>query len=168
LKWFLALVILAVVGLVGWYGYCPFPILDQFQAAVDSGKPEAVQPFMDTPSLKKQVADYVRQRYNRTDNPSANLSQDQVDAMADSFVTSNTILLMMKGVRVEPGAAPPDSVPQGPSPFPIDKHYESPDVYSIDIYISQVQTPDNKMSLLFERNGWFDWKISGFRFSWGG
>jgi hypothetical protein len=168
MKWFLALFILAVAGLVGWYGYCPYPLLDQFQAAVDSGKPEAVQPFLDISSLKKNVSDYVKLRYNRTDNPSANLSPDQVQSITDSFVTPQSIFLMMKGVKLEPGNTLPDSVPQGPCPFPIDKHYETPDVFAIDIYLSQVQTPDNKMSILFERNGWFDWKVAGFRFAWSG
>lgn len=168
MKWFLALFVLCAVGLAGWYGYCVNPFLDQFQAAVDSGKPEAIQPFMDIPSLKKNVGDYVKLRYNRADNPSANLTPDQVQSIVDSFVTPNTVVLMMKGVRVEPGSSPPDNVPQGPSPFPIDKHYESTEVYAIDIYLSQVQTPDNRMSLLFQRDGWFDWKLAAFRFSWGG
>ncbi len=168
MKWFLAIFVLAVAGLAGWFGYCPIPILDQFQAAVDSGKPEAVQPFMDVPSLKKNVADYVKLRYNHADNPSADLSPDQVDSIVNSFVTPNTILLMMKGVKLEPGNTLPDTVPEGPDPFPVDKHYQSPDIYAIDIYLSQVQTPDNKMTIFFERNGWFDWKLAGLRFSWGG
>ena len=149
MKSFLVLVVLAVIGLVGWYGYCPFPILDQFQAAVNSGKPEAIQPFLDVSSLKKEVADYVKRRYDRPDNPSADLTPDQIQSMTDAFVTPDTILTMMKGVRMEPGAAPPANVPQGPSPYPIDKHYASPDTYAIDIYLSNVQTPDNRMSLIF-------------------
>jgi hypothetical protein len=167
LKWFLLFVILAVVGLVGWYFYCPYPFLDQFQAAVDSGKPEAVEPFMDVAALKKSAADYVALRYNHTDNPSGNLSPDQINAIVDSFVTPKTILLMMKGVRLEPGSQQPDTVPQGPAPFGVDKHYESPDVYGIDIYLTQTQTMDNKMTLLFQRVGWFDWKLADFRVSWG-
>ncbi|HJT24865.1 MAG TPA: hypothetical protein VJ873_09825, partial [bacterium] len=137
MKLFLALVVLAVVGVAGWYGYCVNPFLDQFQAAVNSGKPEAIQPFMDVPSLKKNVGDFVKLRYNRADNPSANLSPDQVNSIVDSYVTPGTVALLMKGVKWEPGSAPPDNVPQGPSPFPIDKHYESPDVYAIDVYLSQ-------------------------------
>ena len=168
MKWFLALIVLSVAGLAGWYGYCVYPFLDQFQAALDSGKPEAIQPFLDVPSLKKNVADYAKLRYNHADNPSADLSPDQVQSIVDAFVTPKTILLMMKGVKLEPGNNLPDTLPEGPSPYPIDKHYMSPDVYAIDIYLSQAQTPDNKMSFLFERDGWFDWKLAGFRFSWGG
>ena len=168
MKWFLAVVVLAVIGLAGWYGYCPYPLLDRFQAAVDSGKPEAVQPFMDIPALKKIVGDYVKRRYDRPDNPSADLTPDQVGAIVDSFVTPQTLLAMMKGVRVEPGGALPDKIPEGAPPYPIDRHYESPDIFAIDIYLSQVQTPDNKMSIFFGRNGWFDWKITGLQFSWGG
>ncbi len=168
MKWFLAFVILAVVGLAGWYGYCPNPVMDDFQAAVDSGKPEAIQPFMDIPSLKKNVMDYVKLRFNHADNPSADMSPDQIQAIVDSFVTPKTIQLMMKGIKLEPGSNLPDAVPDAKSGFPIDKHYESPDVYAIDVYLSQVQTPDNRMSLLFERDGWFDWKLAAFRFSWSG
>ena len=168
MKWFLFLFLLAIAGLVGWYGYCPIPIINQFQAAVDSGKPEAIEPFIDVPTLKEKIAQYVKQRYNRPDNPSADLSQDQVDSIVNSFVTPNTIVVMMKGIKLEPGGAMPDNIPQGPSPFPVDKHYVSPDIYAIDIYLSNVQTPDNKISLLFERNGWFDWKLSVIRFSWNG
>lgn len=142
--------------------------MDQFQAAVNSGKPEAIQPFMDMDSLKKNVSDFVKLRYNRADNPSANLSPDQVQSITDSFVTPKTILLLMKGVKLAPGDNLPDTVPDGACPYPIDKHYESPQVYAIDIFQSKVQTPDNKISLLFERDGWFDWKLAGFRFSWSG
>ncbi len=168
MKLFLGAFLLAVAGLVGWYCYCPIPVIDQFLAAVASGKPEAVQPFMDVASLQQNVAEYVRLRYNQAGNPSTNLSPDQVDSITDSFVAPKTILLMMKGVKLEPGNALPDSLPDGPSPYPIDRHYESPEVYAIDIYLSGAQTPDNKMSLLFERNGWFDWKLAAFRFSWSG
>jgi|GEM_PF-2222845 len=165
MKWLLAFIILAVVGLAGWYGYCPFPVMDDFQAAVDSGKPESIQPFMDMESLKKNVAEYTKLRYNRADTPSANLTPEALQAIVDAFVTPRTIQLMMKGVRMEPGANMPDSVPEGKPAFPIDKHYESPDVYAIDVYLSQVQTPDNRMTLFFERNGWFDWKLTAFRFA---
>jgi hypothetical protein len=168
IKLFLAFVVLALVGAAGWYGYCPDPFMDDFQAAVDSGKPENIQPFLDVPSLKNNVGDYVKLRYNRPETPSANLSPEAVQAMVDSFVTPKTIQLMMKGVKLEPGATQPDTVPESKSAFPIEKHYESPGVYAIDIYLSTVETPDNRMSLLFERDGWFDWKLAAFRFSWGG
>jgi hypothetical protein len=165
LKLFLALFVLGVLGIAGWYGYCPYPLMDDFQAAVDSGKPENIQPFLDMDSLKKNVGEFVKLRYNRADNPAANLSPDAVQAIVDSFVTPQNILFMMKGVKMEPGSVIPDNAADAKPTFPIDKHYESPDVYTIDIYLSQVMTPDNRMSLLFERDGWFDWKLAAFRFS---
>jgi len=168
MKLFLVLVILVVVGSVGWYGYCVVPVMDDFQAAVDSGKPESIQPFLDIPSLKKNVTDYTKLRYNRTDNPSANLSPDAIQAIVDPFVTPKTIQLAMKCVKVEPGTQQPETVPAGPPPFTIEKHYETPGVYAIDIYLSAVQTPDNRITLLFVRDGWFDWKLAAFRFAWNG
>ena len=168
MKWFLVLVVLAVVGLAGWYGYCVFPVMDDFQAAVDSGKPEALQPFLDIPALKKNVSDYTKLRYNRTDNPAGNMSPDEIQGIVDSFVTPKTIQLVMKCVKVEPGSNEPDTVPTGAPPFAIEKHYETPDVYAIDAYLSQVQTPDNRVTLLFQRDGWFGWKLTAFRFAWNG
>ena len=168
MKLFIALLVLGVLGIAGWYGYCPYPFMDDFQAAVDSGKPENIQPFLDMDSLKKNVGEFVKLRYNRADNPSANLTPDAVQAIVDSFVTPHTVQLMMKGVKLEPGDTLPDTLPDGSAPFPIEKHCETPDVYAIDVYLSQVMTPDNRMSLLFERDGWFGWKLAAFRFSWGG
>ena len=112
------------------------------------------------------MSEYVQVRFNRPDNPSANLTPEAVQAIVDSFVTPKTIQFWMKCVKLEPGANAPDTLPAGPAPFPIDRHYESPDVYAIDIYLSQVQTPDNRMTLLFERDGWFGWKMTAIRFSW--
>lgn len=166
MKWFLALVVLAFVGLAGWYYYCPNPVMDQFQAAVDSGKPEAVLPFMDMPSLKKNVSDFVRLKYHNADNPSADMSGDALQQIVDSYVTPDNILRFMKGGLYQPGqAAPPPPDDKAPLP-PIEKHYESLDVFAIDIYLTAVKTPDNKFSLLFEREGWFDWKLAAIRFSW--
>jgi hypothetical protein len=165
MKLFLALFLLAVAGVVGWYAYCPNPVMDDFQAAVDSGKAESLAPFLDVPALKKNVSDFAKLRYNRADTPSANLTPDQIQAIVDSFVTPDNILLIMKGIPIEPGSAPP-AVTDDKTPHPVEKHYETPDVYAIDIYKTQVETPDNKVSLLFERDGWFDWKLAAFRFSW--
>lgn len=166
MKFFLALVILAVVGLVGWYGYCPFPVMDDFRVAAASGKPEAILPFMDMPALKGNIGDFVKARFNRTDNPSANLSPEEIQGMVDSFTTPANILLILKGVKVEPGRAMPDVPVDDKTPHPVEAHYESPGVYAIDVYLSQVQTEDNKVSLLFDRDGWFNWKLSAIRFSW--
>lgn len=167
MKFILALFLLIMVGLVGWYGYCVRPVIDDFQTAVESGKPEALLPFMDIPSLKRNVLDYVKLRYNQPGNPSANLSPEAVQAIADSFVTPANILLMMKGIKMEPGSnlSLPDTPPPAP---PIEKHYQSPDVYAVDIFLSPVKTPDNKMTLLFERDGWFGWKLEAFGFAWNG
>ncbi len=167
MKLFLALFLLAVGGLVGWYFYCVNPVMDDFQAAVDSGKPETLSPFMDIPALKKNAGDFVKLRFNKTDNPSGNLGPDQIQSIVDSYVTPNNILLIMKGVYLEPGMNPPDST-DDKTPHPIDKHFTGPDVYAIDIYKTQVQTPDNKLTLIFQRDGWFGWKLSGYGFSWGG
>ena len=165
MKLFLALFLLAVAGAVVWYGYCPIPAMIDFQTAVDAGKPEALTPFLDIPSLRKNAADFARLRYNHADNPSANLTDEQVQAIVDSFVTPANILLIMQGVALEPGSAPPTAT-DDKTPHPVEKHYETPDVYAIDIYKTAVQTPDNKESLLFERDGWFGWKLSAIRFSW--
>ncbi|HVZ81833.1 MAG TPA: hypothetical protein VHE12_13685 [bacterium] len=165
MKFFLAIFLLAVAGLVGWYGYCVVPVMQDFQAAADTGKPEAILPFIDMPSLKKDITEFVKNRFNRTDNPATNPSAEQIQEMVDSFTTPANILLILKGVKVEPGRAVP-AVMDDKTPHPVEKHYESPGVYAIDIYLSQVQTPDNKVSLLFERQGWFDWKLSAIRFSW--
>jgi hypothetical protein len=165
MKIFLAIFVLAVVGGVGWYFYCPTPVMEDFQAAVDSGKPEAITAFMDIPALKKNVAEFVHARYDQKDNPAGNPTPEQVQAMVDEFVTPANILLLMKGVKVEPGrGAPPPT--DDKTPHPIVKHLEGPDVYAIDIFLSQVQSPDNMMTLLFERDGWFNWKLAAFRFSW--
>jgi hypothetical protein len=165
MKVFIAIVVLAVVGLVGWYAYCPFPVMDDFQAAVDSGKPEALTPFIDMPALKKNITEFVTARFNQTNNPSGNLSPDQIQSIVDGFTTPANLLLILKGVKVEPGRALPDVV-DDKTPHPVEKHYETPGVYAIDVYLSQVQTQDNKVSLLFVRDGWFDWKLSAIRFSW--
>jgi hypothetical protein len=167
MKLFLVLFVLAVAGAVGWYFYCVNPVIQDFQAAVDSGKPEAITPFLDIPSLKKNVTDYVKLRYNQPDRPAADLTPDQAQAMVDSFVTPENIVLLMKGVKLEPGAAPPTATDDKAS-HPVEKHYLSPDAYAIDIYLSQVQTDDNKVSLIFQRVGALDWKLMGFKFSWGG
>lgn len=166
MKFFLALVVLASVGLVGWYGYCVNPVMDRFQSAVDSGKPDAVLPFLDMAALKKNVGDFVKLRYSRPDNPAANLSPDAIQQIVDSYVTPANIILFMKGVEFQPGQNPPDLSGSAPKPLPIEMHYESPQVYAVDIYLSQVKTPDNRFSLLFARDGWFDWKLSALRFSW--
>ena len=165
MKLFLALFILAVAGFAGWYIYCPTPVIQDFQAAVNSGKADAVKPFLDMAELKKNTADFVRVRYSRTDIPNGQIPEDQVDQIVDSFLTPENIILMMKGVKVVPGTAPVGD-PGDPKEHPIDCHYQSPDVESIDVYLSHVQTPDNRVSLLFEREGWFDWKLGAFRFSW--
>lgn len=167
LKLFLALFLLALVGLGGWYFYCVNPVMDDFQAAVNSGKAEALTPFLDVPALKKNAGDYVKLRYNKTDNPSANLGPDQIQSLVDAFVTPQNIILIMKGVYLEPGMNPPDTV-DDKAPHPVDKHYTGPDVFAIDIYKTQVQTPDNKLTLVFQRMGWFGWKLSAFGFAWGG
>ena len=163
MKIFLALFLAAVAGVVGWYFYSPTPIVQQFQAAVATGNPKAVEPFMDVPALKSNVAKFLKERYNHEGAPSP-LSDEQIQQMVDDFVTPDNILLMMKGHKLEPGnsAAPFNDQ----TPHPVLPHYESPDVYAVDVYLSQVQTPDNKMSLFFGRKGWFDWKLQGYRFSW--
>jgi hypothetical protein len=164
MKLFLALFLLVVAAGVGWYFYSVNPVIDDFQAAVATGKPDAVSPFMDVPSLKKCVADFVHHRFDQKDNPAMNPTADQVQSIVDQFVTPQTVMLMMKGIKVEPGKGP-DPVDNS-VPHPIVKHFESPDVYAVDVFLSQVQTPDNMVSLLFERQGWFGWKLSAFRFSW--
>src|SRR4029077_10086319 len=125
---FLALFFLALAGLVGWYGYSPIAVMGDFQAAVDSGKAEALVPFMDVPDLKKNVVTFVKLRFNRPDNPSADLPPEQVQSVVNAFVTPDNILLMMKGVHLEPGTAPP-APSEDKTPHPIEKHYESPDFY---------------------------------------
>ena len=167
MKLFLVVFLLAVVGLAGWYGYCPNSVMDDFQAAVDSGKAEALVPFLNVPSLKKNVTDYVKLRFNQADKPAADLTPEQVQVIVDSYVTPANILLIMKGVKLEPGSGEP-VVPDDKTPHPVEKHYVSPDVYAIDVYLNKVQSDDNKISLLFQREGWFDWKLAAFRFSWSG
>lgn len=167
MKIFLVAFLMVVSALVGWYFYCVNPAMDDFQAAVASGKPEAIAPFMDVSALKKNAGDYVKLRYNKTDNPSGNLGPDQVQALVNAYVTPQNVLLIMKGVYLEPGMTPPETV-DDKTPHPMDKHFAGPDVYAIDIYKTQVQTPDNKLTLLFDRDGWFGWKLSAFGFSWGG
>ncbi len=163
MKKFLALVVVAAVGLGAWYFYCVGPVMDQFQAAIDSGKPEAVAPFMDMAALKENVSKFAVLRYSRPDVPGSSLTDDQVKDVVDSFVTPENVLLIMKGAKIEPGSlgGTPDN-----NPHPIEKHYEGPDYYDIDVYLSVVQTPDNRVTLIFARKGWFDWKLSKFVFSW--
>jgi hypothetical protein len=155
----------AVAGVVGWYIYCPNPVMKDFHAAVDSGKPEAITSFLDMAALKRGTSDFVKARYSRPDVPGGDLKPEEIQAIVDGFLTPANIILLMKGVKLSPGSAasgPPDD----PKNHPIEEHYESPQVYAIDIYLSPVQTPDNKVSLLFERDGWFDWKLAFIRFSW--
>ncbi len=162
---FVIAVILVVAGVVGWYIYCPQPVMKDFHAAVDSGKPEAILPFLDMPSLKKSTYDFVKARYSRPDVPGGEMKPEDIQAIVDSFLTPANVILLMKGAKISPGSAaagPPDD----PKNHPIDEHYQSPQVYSIDVYLSPVLTPDNKVSFLFERDGWFDWKLAAFRFSW--
>jgi Protein of unknown function (DUF2939) len=166
MKLFLALFVLAAAGLAGWYGYSPYPVMKRFQAAVDSGKPEAVAPFLDVPSLKSNVAQFVQERYGRKANPATGMDPDQIQGLVDQYVTPQTVLLLMQGEKDEPGTNPPDQ-PDG-KPHPVVKHYLSPDVFAVDVYLSDVKTPDNKESLLFQREGWFDWKLAAFRFAWNG
>ena|SRR5579872_1107086 len=168
MKLILALFGLALAGLAGWFIYSPNPVMKDFQAAVDSGKPEAVAPFLDVPSLKKDVAYYLDQRFNHTGVAGVTMTSEQIQTFTDSFVTPDNILLLMKGVKLEPGSAPPPLNPDDKTPHPIEKHYESVNLYSIDIFLTQVEADDNKVSLLFHRDGAFDWKLAGLRFSWPG
>jgi hypothetical protein len=168
MKLYLALFILVIAGLVGWYFYCPIPLISQFQAAVDENQPDSLQSFLDMDSLQKDITNFVKLRFNQKDNPSGELSPDAVQAIVKTFLTPQNIFLLMKGVQITPGSAINMPPTDDKTPHPIEKHFESPDVYAIDIYQSQVETPDNKVSLLFARNGWFDWKLSAIRFSWGG
>ena len=141
--------------------------MDDFQAQVDGGKTDALAPFLDTDALKKNVVEFLKLRFNSSNNPASNLTPEQMQATADSFVTRDNILLMMKGAYMEPGTTVPTAT-DDKTPHPVEKHYETPGVYAVDIYKSQVETPDNKLSLLFVRDGWFGWKLSAFRFSWSG
>ena len=165
MKIFIAVILMAVAGFVGWYIYSPNPVMDDFQAAVDSGKPEALAPFLDVPTLKKNVADYVKIRFNQPDKPAANLTAEQIQATVDAFVTPANILLIMRGAKVEPGTNAPATL-NDKDPFPVEKHYQSIDIYAVNVYLSQVPSDDNMISLLFQRDGMFDWKLAAFRFSW--
>jgi hypothetical protein len=163
MKWFLGFVVVAVAGLVACYFYCVNPVMDQFQAAIDSGKPERVAPFMDVAALKDNTVKFTVLRYSRPDVPGSSLTGDQVKDVVDAFVTPENVLLIMKGAKIEPGSlgGTPDA-----NPHPLDKHYEGPDYCDIDVYYSAIQTPDNRVTLVFARNGWFNWKLSKFVFSW--
>ena len=167
MKLVVALLVLVVAGLAGYYIYSPNPVMTDFQTAVDSGKPEAVAPFLDTPSLKKDVAQYIDLRFNHTGIAGVTISGEQIQTLTDAFVTPANIIQMMKGVKLEPGSAPPPAT-DDKSPHEMEKHYESVNVYTIDVYLTQAKSDDNKISLLFHRDGAFDWKLGALRFSWPG
>lgn len=160
------LMILAALGVTGWYFYTAIPAANDFEAAAASGNGDAVMSFVDVPVLKEDIAKYVRAKFDQPDNPAADLTPDAVKGIVDAFVTPANIILLMKGVKFTPGMAVPDAPDPKAPPMPIDQHYAAPDQYAIDVYFSQVQTPDNKVLLMFEREGWFDWKLSAIRFGW--
>ena len=165
MKLVIGLFVLIIAGLAGWTIYSPNPVMSDFQTAVDSGKPEAVAPFLDIPSLKKDVAQYIDLRFNHTGIAGVTISGEQIQTLTDSFVTPANMVLLMKGVKLEPGSAPP-TVTEDKPPHAMEKHYESVNVYAVDIYLTQVEADDNKVSLLFHRDGAFDWKLAALRFSW--
>ncbi len=165
MKVFLVVFVLAVSGVVGWYFYCVNPAMDDFQAAALSGKADIVATYMDVPTLKKNATDFVKLRFNKPDTPSADLDPEQIKAIVDSFVTPQNVILMMKGVYLEPGMTPPETV-DDKAPHPMEKHFNGPDVYAIDIYKTPVMTPDNRLTLAFRRDGWFGWKLAAFGYAW--
>jgi hypothetical protein len=114
------------------------------------------------------VAQTIDLRFNHTGIAGVTISGEQILALTDAFVTPANIIQLMKGVKLEPGSAPPVLNPDDKTPHPVEKHYESVNVYAVDIFLTQVEADDNKVSLLFRRDGAFDWKLAALRFSWPG
>jgi hypothetical protein len=174
--------ILVVIGVVvaGAYYGSPHWTMHQLQAAARAGEGDRLARYVDFPavreSIKTQLQTMMIKKMQNDDmkaNPFAAmgmmLAGGMVNMLVDGMVTPEGVATMVNSGKAKPpamAATPfPKTEPSGdPDKRPrIERHYDGLGVFKVEMH--DPQTDATTLTLVLNREGWFDWKLKAVRFA---
>jgi len=160
--------LLAVFGV--WFYFTPHIAVSGMKSAAEKKDAEKLSDYVDFPALKESLKASLKARIasevvkEKEDNPLAALGAAMgaalIAPMIDAIVTPESLAMIMKGDKPQPGK---NSTPSEPAETDIDTSmsYESFDRFVVTV--KKKGTTEEPLSLVFHRDGIFSWKLSALR-----
>lgn len=185
-----AAAVVAIVAIAGYWYWSPFLAVRQLQAAAQKRDADAFNERVDYPklreSLKGQFSAMMVERMVKPEDAGNGfaalgtmLGLALVNQFVDAMVRPEAVMRAMQDGRLAPKANQPNEAPapyanKPDSPAKAkpqeDKPkwaYERKGVDKLIAYVSDSKKPDapnqEKLGLVFERNGFANWKLTEFR-----
>lgn len=182
-----AAAVIAIVAIAGYWYWSPFLAVRQLQAAAQKRDADAFNERVDYPklreSLKGQFSAMMAEQMAVTrdsSNPFAALGTMLGLAVANQFVDAmvrpETVMRAMQDGQLSPKTKQPSGAPSSEKPEAAkaesqeDKpkwSYERKNVDKLIAYATDSKKPDvpnqQKFGMVFERNGFANWKLTEFR-----
>lgn len=183
-----AAAVIALVAIAGYWYWSPFLAVRQLQAAAQKKDADAFNERVDYPrlreSFKGQFSAMMAERMAETQdssNPFAAfgtmLGLALVNQFVDAMVRPETVMRAMQDGQLSPKAKQPSGAPSTENPDSPAKaesqedkpkwSYERKNVDKLIAYATDPKKPDvpnqEKFGMVFERNGFANWKLTEFR-----
>ena len=166
-------------GLLGGaYLASPWVVTNRMRRAAEAGDGERLARYVDYPALRQSLAEEIQAGIlgRRAGEPGQQperrgpfaafgeaLAGTMVSAFVESMVTPESVAAMVERGRVERGDASSRSARDPGSRKPVERrrHYESLDVFDVDMH--DPETKELLVTLVFHRERPFGWKLAGVR-----
>ncbi|HLA36656.1 MAG TPA: DUF2939 domain-containing protein [Rhodocyclaceae bacterium] len=156
--------LLIAVGV--WSYFSPHRTAKNLQAAAEAKDTAKLSLYVDFPALKTDLKNTLGAKMDATakksDNPlsmiGAALAGAVVGPMVETFVTPESLALLMKGEKPQNNAPSATAKPQEAETA---TSYESFDRFVVTV--RQKDAAAQPIGLVFQRAGWFSWKLSALR-----
>jgi hypothetical protein len=161
-------VVLLIAGGV-WIYFTPFLALRSMRSAAEAGDGAALSGYVDFPavreSLKTTVSGRVASATQGVDNPLAMLGAAVASALAnpmiDALVTPESLALILRGVKPEPGGAARVALP---SESDVETTESYGDLNTFFVTVKTKGSPTAPIGLVLKRSGLASWKLSALTF----
>lgn len=181
-KYAVAIIIVVGVMLACAYYASPYVALHEMQAAARAGEGDRLARHVDFPavreSLKSQMQAMLTKRMLREDlkdNPFAAfgmlLAGSMVGMMVDNMVTTESLASIVNSGKPKPPAGEDVSSVDQPTnshssndtskPPRITRYYEGLGVFKVEMH--DAETDKLMLTLVFNRDGWFGWRLKAIR-----
>jgi Protein of unknown function (DUF2939) len=172
-----ALILFIAAGV--WFYFAPHLVLRDMHAAVQAKDAAKLSGHVNFAALKDSVKTSLNAKlFSSTpdkDNPLTALGAAMAGAIinpaVDALVTPESVAKMMQGHKPKPSApapAPDPNAPTDPAAAKSDTEqhmgYESFDRFVVTT--KRKNSTEEPLALVFQRDGWFGWKLSAVRLPW--
>lgn len=164
---------LLVVGAAGAaYYLSPYWALNELRKAAEEGNAEALNEQVDFPAVRQNLKDsfnaqMTKEMGNKPDDgwgqAGAAIAMAFSGPIIDAFVTPQNVAAVIRGEEIgAPGEKKKKKPAKPAEPPELKPHYETKDRFVVDLH--EKGKEEEKVGLVFRREGLFKWKLYSIRF----